>query len=105
MLTNHEIANAQPDGPFRWPDGAIVFSDTWSQWWAWQRAGAPTGWEDFRVAPPQAGPASLCRRGIDFKGSDVRGLDDGDEGGGGTTERLPWPLGDEPDPEGPEFGA
>lgn len=111
MLTNHgaprpDPANAQPDGPFRWPDGALVFSDTWSQWWAWQRAGAPAAaWEEFRAAAPPAGPVSPCRRGTDFKGVDLRGLDDGDEGGGGSTEHLPWPLGDEPDPDGPEFGA
>lgn len=40
-LEDIRIANAQPDGPFRWPDGAIVFSDTWQQWWTWQAAGAP----------------------------------------------------------------
>lgn len=98
-------ANGAPDGPNRWPDGAIVFSDTWQQWWTWQAAGAPTeGWEEFRAAEPVILPVTACRS-YQRKGLDPRGLDDGDEGGAGTSDHLPWPLGDEPDPDGPEFGA
>ncbi|MGZ9830194.1 hypothetical protein ACXYTP_25100 [Tsukamurella ocularis] len=106
-LEDIRIANAQPNGPFRWPDGAIVFNDTWSQWWTWQRAGAPgDAWEEFRAAPPPPpGPVTMCFRGYGPKGSDLRGLDDGDEGGAGVSDHLPWPLGDEPDSDGPEFGA
>lgn len=73
-------ANPTPDGPNRWPDGAIVFSETWEQFWTWQRAGAPLEeWEAFRDAPPRPrGPITMCWRG-DPKGSDPRGLDDGEE--------------------------
>ncbi|TWS20817.1 helix-turn-helix transcriptional regulator [Tsukamurella asaccharolytica] len=86
-------ANAHPDGPDRWPSGEPVYDEHWSQWKAWQSAGAPVGaWEAFRASNEQQA-YDLAQRFID------RPTD---------AERLHRAQDDDaeaPDSEGPEAGA